>query len=169
MSKVIRHYEVSAVESDGVVVQDADLRVPLSEKTIDGDVSRPAEFSIEADESAVVYDATVDGYDFALLKWSLPEDGFCEVWYGVQAPTSTTNPVAAGTLRWFQYSQSCVRPAGFDTPLCRWHDTLATHTGDTGGLPTAMDHAGTVDGRIYKVVLKNTGDDTVVVKRTLVN
>jgi len=169
MSKILRHYEASALDNDAQVQQDTDITTPLSETTITGDIYAPREFELEADDHATIWDATIDGYDFNLLKWSLPEGGFCEVWVGVQAPTSSTDPTAAGTLRWFPLGQSCIRPWGLDTPLTRWHATLATMTGDTGGLPTAMDSGGTVDGRVYKVVIKNTGDDTIVVKRTLIN
>lgn len=170
MSKTLRHYECNALEADGEVKIDFDPQVPLSQKTVTGDRVAPDEFQIAAGSYAVAWDASVTGYDFALLLFALPADGFCELWYKVDTPTSSTDKTPSGSnVRWRQYSQSCVRPAGFDTPLCRINPTLATDAGDSGGLPAAMGSGSTVDGRIYKVVLKNTGASTVVVRRTLID
>lgn len=128
------------------------------------------EFTIAAGGYAVLYDYA-ETPDFNLFSCEVVSDGgFCEFWYKVDTPTSSTDKAASGSNpRWRQHSMSCFERVALDTQRARIHPTLATDAGDTGGISSAMSDAGTLDGYVYKIVVKNPGTSAVTIRRTLIN
>lgn len=172
MSGVLTRFTLIALSVGGVIRRVGSSIRAAREVTITPAtyIDMEREFTIAAGGYAVLYDysETPDFNEFSVEVVS--DGGFCEVWYKNDTPTSTSDKTASGSnVRWRQKSISCFERFAFDTQRVRIHPTLATDAGDTGGLPSAMNDAGTLDGYVYKIVVKNPGTSAVTVRRTLIN
>lgn len=128
------------------------------------------EVVVPAGGHVVVYDYD-DDPDFNLLSVEVVSDGgFLYATVKKDAPTSSTDKTPAGTcVNWHNEGMSCFAPKVWDSQRCKVNPVLADAAGDTGGFPTIMSDAGTVDGYIYKVVIYNPGTSDATIRRTFVN
>lgn len=172
MSGVLTRFSLLALSVSGTIRRVGSSIRAAREVTITPatDIDMEREFTIAAGGHAVLYDYD-DMPDFNYLSAEVVSDGgFCYATVKKDAPTSSTNKTPAGTaVNWHNEGMSCFAPKTWDTQRCKVNPVLADAAGDTGGLPTIMSDAGTVDGYIYKVVLYNPGTEDVTIRRTLIN
>lgn len=111
-----------------------------------------------------VFDAIDNQYAFQFLALQLVNGaGFVHVAWMVDKPTSSVNLAPAGThQRVCEQDLSCHTPLILNTAFARVHPTLSVAAGMSGGFPTVLTDAGTVEGRVYQVFIKNQSTTTDV-------
>jgi hypothetical protein len=173
MTATLRHYSHGVIENaDGTAAHFGSNTQPTKEVTVDGDVvEADTIIPIPAGQLVPLWIWTANDPDFAVYRLEIVGgDGYLDVYWQVDKPTSTTDSTPLGTcLRWNEMDFSCFTEHIQNSQAARVNPTLATAAGDAAGLPAMAASGATVDGRVYKVMVKNRGATAVSVKRTRVN
>lgn len=158
--------EVSAGVPLGIDI--APLHDPIKPIEITDDLNKYQEFTIPAGETVQLW-AYTEGDTFEMIALVIQgQEGYLQLAWEVNKPTSTTNFAPDGTThrRINQCDMSCFAPFVLSADECLVNPVLADATGlDGSSLPSIFSDAGTIDGRVYKLWAKNPSlTDAVKVK-----
>jgi hypothetical protein len=172
MTAVLRIY--SAGRIDGNTGNDqrwGSLTEPTREVTLAADKQRSVqEITLAVGEVFTVWEWSADrpGFDFIGIS-VLDEGGYVKCAWKADKPTSTTDTTPLGTAKaWHRadIDDKCEFRLASDELTVNL--TQADANGDNSGTPVQWDDAGEVDGRIYKVQIKNPDAATEAVRVQLV-
>jgi hypothetical protein len=147
---------------------------PVKEVTITGDhILTDDEVEIPAGQTVTLWEYSASDKHFELLRFCIADQaGYVDLYWLVDKPTDAAGGdySASGTCeRWNQCDLTCTTDFCLNTDAARVNPVLADATGTTSTLPTMIGDAGTVEGKVYKVVAHNRGASDVILNRTRIN
>lgn len=173
MSSVLTYYASASVQTGGSTVSNGSLAEPVGQVTVTG--SRQEMGSLvtvgpftDSTDAVTVWEWDVDDDSFELIELRIEGDGYLDVWVQVRTPTADDDTTPTGTAFWVPVEMSCFAPFVLSSATHRYNATIATMFGDTGGMPSMLSGSN-ADGRVYKVVVVNRGEDAVTMRKTVVN
>ncbi len=166
MSANVRVYDAMFI--DGSTDQQVGtLDAPVKEFTLTADTVRVIEeISIEPDEEVVIwaYSAAKPYFDLIRLQ-VLGGEGYIEVAIYSDAPTSSTDPTPLATCKgWDFVDLSCTAPLYLTSDQVIVNPVVGDAHNDNSGVPLKWSDAGTIAGRVYKVMIRNPADATDAVR-----
>lgn len=166
MSANLRFYSAGFI--DGSLNDDAfgSLVEPHKEIALTADTVRAVqEVSVAIGEKLTIwaYSASRPYFDLAWL--SIVGDGYLEVAMYSDAPTSSTDPTPLATCKSWSFTDlSCHAPCVFTSDEVTVNPVLGDNHSDNAGEPLKWADAGTVAGRIYKIMVHNPAAATSAVR-----
>lgn len=156
MSAIVEFFRRMVVRSgDSVLLDHGSIITPQQPTgtTITGEPVVKRTLSLAAGASLKIWDYTTDG---AFSIFLIESSGFLWKAEKVDAPTSSTDPTAAGTsVNYPKTALSCLAPHVIDSILC---PVAASSTNYAG----SAFHASVATGRRYEIWLKNPSSTDAV-------
>jgi hypothetical protein len=147
-----------------------DMQTPIAALTLAGAEVREWTMSIAPGAYDYLYRYDQPFKRFGYIRARIVGDGFGHVFSLQDKPTSTSNYAPLGTHKdWRQESISNRLPFVRSSDHALVNPVLADVNSDTAGLPTLMSDAGTVDGKVYDILIRNPASATAaIVVETLI-
>lgn len=171
MSGVLRIYNAGRVDGTPNDQRWGSLTTPVREVTLAADLQRSVqEVTLAVGEVFDVWEwsAGRPGFDFIGIT-VLDEGGYIKAAWLADKPTSTTDTTPLGTAKaWHRADIDDKAEFRLASDELTVNLTQADAISDNSGTPTQWDDAGEIDGRIYKVQIKNPDAATEAVRVQLV-
>lgn len=156
----LRVYDGCGISVDGgEPLADGSMENPIHAVACNGEGDKRVFAAIAAGAIVEVWAWVTDADNWTAFR--IKADGAFRISYEVDAPTSASDNTPLGTkVGWLTEVRSCFAP--------RWFESMVAPCNATPGnlVNAAFGGAGTTDGRIYKIRVKNT-DTVPITVRTL--
>ncbi len=168
MSATVNVYD--ALFLDGTLNDDSvgSLETSVKAFNLTADTVRTVgeEISVAVGESVTIweYSATKPYFDMIRLQ-CLGGAGYLEVAIKSDAPTSSTDPIPLTTcISWNFIDLSCTAPLYLTSDEVIVNPVVGDGHNDNSGVPLKWSDAGTVAGRVYKVMVRNPSTASAAVR-----
>lgn len=167
MARNFRFYFAGFLDGARKIDSFGSLDEPLSEIALTADtVCKLEEVVLAPGDQFTVWEYSADRPYFDFLALWLPDGaGYVEIAWLVDKPTSSSDPTPSAAAKAWNFADlSCFTPFVLSSDDQSVNPVLSDAHSDNSGVPLKWSDAGTVAGRIYKVMVRLSSDATVNVR-----